>query len=859
VGLFHPTADQVHDGFTLAAYLNERGLGCALRRYWLGTPRGLGSSELVAAAGEVIFLSAGEENLEQVLALSRLLCRRRSVVLFGRQLADSDLRQEALDAGVDAVITGDARPVARDLLRAMARSGDEGLPARVPGLLRDGAAPVPREPPRHLEAFPPGDYSYEPTQVDLAIPLRQSLGFPFPATSLAERVWEAPLRGVAPERTLEIIRHHVEAHGARRFVFTDLAANAAGEDLLQVARGLSQQGPEVLWYGPLWPDPALDREALHLLRRSGCRGIWLQLWTGSAALARRLGLGVDPAAALTLCDDAAAEGIPVAARLQVGAPGETAEDRIATLAWLRLAAHDLWSLDELGPCVIRAGAPLRGDPDLVFPAQQPRSNWHDGGENNDSKRKVWLREARTVCAGADLRHPGQLGRQFAAMVEPSVRRRLDAAVDQALAGSARWVGRRLSMGGVLHGREAFAGPETLHLDLGGMAPEAARQVVTEAAAMGSRDLVLGRHGAEVDALTFEPLADLLALCRRSRLRVRLRTRLQGFEAESALPLMASFGALELTCACEDDLVQLAGPVTAVVQERTRLAELLPRVELTAWIGPDLPSPAAVAQAADAMGVDALVLRAVRDPDRLLDEEGRVIAGDEVEALAGLALEQEADGDSLLLERAGPSWPDGFQLVARDGGRPGARCTALKQAREVVHQPGHPGLRLARFDEETCQLCEHLRACPVSRLDYSVALRPLRVEGCAELVEDLKHPDMGFGLAGRTAERRPCLAGWDTARVTPGGDLHVCPSCSVEPVGNILEGSLAGVWYSRGLNEYRRMSVGASLALPYIDRNLCAMGCGRRGQDLELVERIRALSSEQLAALQGVGAGDRLGS
>ncbi len=257
-----------------------------------------------------------------------------------------------------------------------------------------------------------------------------------------------------------------------------------------------------------------------------------------------------------------------------------------------------------------------------------------------------------------------------------------------------------------------------------------------------------------------------------------------------------------------------------------------------------------------MGVDRLTLRSVRDAGELLDEAGRVTARDELEALIALTLSPSQDRDQLLLQRAGPCWPDGFRLEtgARDKLR--STCPAGKEATEVVSHAGIPGLHLACYGQASCQLCGNLRDCPVSRLDFTVPLQPLLLEGAGILHTDLEDSDLGLGRADRAAERRPCLAGWESAKSNSSGDLFICPSCGVEPVGNVLADTLAGIWYSRGLNEFRRMSVGASLALPYIDRNRCAMGCCRRGRDLGLVTRIRSLAKEQLTALEGVGAGDR---
>ncbi len=865
VGLFHAPADQIHDGFTLAAYLNSIGQGCALRRFWPGTPRGLALDELSGAASRLMLLSVGEENLAQVLRLVEPLSRRREVLLFGRQLHDPELRERALVEGVAGLVVGDPRPVCRGLTRRL-EAGDETVTgAPLAGLHRPGEEGAPLEPPRHLDSYPPGDYSHELAQVQMAVPLRSSLGFPFPAAPMAERLWEAPLRGISPERMAEIIAHHVQEHGARRFLFTDLAANAAGDDLLRLARLLDADGlgRRIRWFATVWPDPSLDRGALNLLRRAGCRGLRLLVWTGSAALARELKLGVDPEAALRICRDATLEGVDVRPMLQVGFPGEEEEHRQATHAWLARASEDLLAVDGLAQCELRSCSPMGRTDGVYFPAEEPARQWHDGGANNRPQRAVWVREARTVCGGLDLDHPGKASRQFSALSEPGVRRRLEGALSGELAASNEWRRRWLHLAGVLHGREAFCGPREIQLDLGpDMELDDALSVVEQAAAMGARVLALGHAGAAMgqDASRHPGLLDLLRRARELRLEVLLRTRLPDLDQPVLAAIRDGVQQVQITATTPGEVEALIerGVAQALAEWRVDRELRLPRLELHAAVCPALPRPAYLVETALELGVDRLVLGLDRSEQARLEPAAVAVAAEELDTLMTSALLVQEAPDALLLARTGKGWPAGFVLTGQEGDAPLAcSCPAGKSARRMVIPDALSGAALARYSEADCQLCEHLDACPVNRLDFSVTLSPLQVLGAASMARDLTQEDLGLGHAERTAERRPCLAGWESARITASGELFLCPVCGDDPVGNVLEEGLAGVWYSRGLNEFRRMSVGASLALPYIDRSICARGCGRQGQDQRLIDQIRALSRDQLASLESAGSGDRL--
>ena len=155
---------------------------------------------------------------------------------------------------------------------------------------------------------------------------------------------------------------------------------------------------------------------------------------------------------------------------------------------------------KLETCLIREGAPLRrssppapGDPPgsgLVFPAQDPDRCWHDGADNNESRRRTWRREAETWIdhlelwrAGSSEAYVGSLGRR--------VRQRLAADVLPAVSTSPQWCGRHLVLAGILSGREAFCGPDEAHLDLVGMRGDVALGLLEQLSQLGTRAVVMG--------------------------------------------------------------------------------------------------------------------------------------------------------------------------------------------------------------------------------------------------------------------------------------------------------------------------------------------------------------------------------
>ena len=203
------------------------------------------------------------------------------------------------------------------------------------------------------------------------------------------------------------------------------------------------------------------------------------------------------------------------------------------------------------------------------------------------------------------------------------------------------------------------------------------------------------------------------------------------------------------------------------------------------------------------------------------------------------------------------WPAGFSWERADGGAWTCGCPAGALTGDLFQHGSDPSGVLAAFDEACCQRCPMLPACPVHRQEFTVRLGLLLLEGVSGLRQDLCDADSGLGRAQATADVEPCLVGWTEARVDAGGELFICSECGSEPVGNVADSSLAAVWYSRELNEFRRMTLGASLALPYVDRRACGLRCSRMGDSLAIMAHLRQLPEAAREVLEAAGSGDRL--
>ena len=841
----------VHDGAALAGFLG----GCEVRSYRLAPvldPAAV-SDDLVTDGPRVLLFAAEADNLAPVLRVCRLLPPGTTRLLFGRAFDDPRARAVAA-AGADGVLVGEPYITARALTRRLGRGG--ALPARLPGLLRAGSPLTPREPLRDLDLLPSADYRGLPREVALQVALHASRGYPHPCLLSAERVWELPVRRRSVERVLEDLALHVADHGARQLCFTDQCLNTDTDWLLSLCRGVIESGLDVSWYGRIWADPRLGRAGVRLLRDSGCRGLEVDLFSGSSRLGQELATGADPAQVGALVRWCHAEGIAARVSLVVGAPGETDDDRTATLAWLDEHGGWLRALSGLEPCRLDEGAPLR---DAVhFAVADEPAGWHDGGENNASRRATWVRELTTFVDSRAIRRPNSAS-SFSRATAPEVLRRLEGRVERQQAADPRWRRAHLLEAGLLHGREAFCGPRSLELD-SDLEPGAARELISQAAALGTRTLVLGR--ADGDVVAAPGLGAILEQVAELDLSVALHTGLTGVESADALRAVGDrIQRLEIELDSDDIPGWRSAmrwlPVLAArrVERRLRWPRLALRLRLRAGGA----APGALLDGALAAGVDRLWVEPERGEEQRMDAQERGAARDALLALLSRAVidppfdpaTRPVDGrDAPLVPGSG--WPAGFQLEA-------ARVVCPAGVEAVAQRPAlrDRGARYAGFDRRHCLRCDLLADCPVDRVDFNVRLGLALLLNPARSLADLAQPDGGLGERSHWIETHPCFVGWDAARIDSAGLLYVCPECGSDPVGSALQEGLAGLWYSRALNEFRHMASTAARAVPFVTRARCGARCRRISRASALRERLRSLGPVRRQALERLGAADRL--
>ncbi|MBW2536869.1 MAG: hypothetical protein JRI55_35610, partial [Deltaproteobacteria bacterium] len=254
------------DGAALGGYLECPVWACHLDS---GADPSRLAAELAGRGTGLVLAVVEEHSLVGVLRVIRLLPPGITRLLVGRALSDPRLQRLVKPGEAEGIVVGEPFLTTRAVVRALV--GADTIDGEVPGLLRPGGALTPRGPVGNLDGIPAGRYADLPREVALQVPLRPSRGYPHACLFSAERVWEAPVRRRSITRVLQDLRLHVEQDGATHFRFTDLCLNTSSTWMLELCRGIVDTHLALRWSGRVWADPRLDRAAVRLMRRSGCR------------------------------------------------------------------------------------------------------------------------------------------------------------------------------------------------------------------------------------------------------------------------------------------------------------------------------------------------------------------------------------------------------------------------------------------------------------------------------------------------------------------------------------------------------------------------------------------------------------
>ncbi len=267
-------------------------------------------------------------------ALARGLGHPRLVVLGVHGTVQPAEVLEATNAW--ALARGEPELAAAALAGGQARQDTPGAAWLEDGGLALGPDPQPVDlaglPLPAFDLAPPHLYEYEVLGGDFAL-LEASRGCPFACRFCLKAMYGPGMR----YKDLERVEQEVGAIarlGARHFYFMDLEFTANRSRALELCARLADMDHGLAWCCQTRVD-TVDPEVLAALAQAGCRLVHYGVESGSPAVLERLGKKITPDQVRIAVAQTREAGMQAACFFMLGFPGETDQDRAATLELAR--------------------------------------------------------------------------------------------------------------------------------------------------------------------------------------------------------------------------------------------------------------------------------------------------------------------------------------------------------------------------------------------------------------------------------------------------------------------------------------------------------------------------------------------
>lgn len=261
---------------------------------------------------------------------------RDRLVVMGAHVSER-LQATLTASGAAAAIVHEPEPVIREVCR-------QGLQAGLPGLamLQDGQVHQgPPAPLLDLESAPfpafhrlPMDRYYYEIMGDRFALLESSRGCPYRCTFCYLGMYGTKFRQKSVERFFEEVRWAVEVQGRRNLYFMDLEFALNRRFVVGLCDAILRHGLRFAWCCQTRVTD-VDDELVALMRRAGCRVIHFGVESGSDRVLKQTGKKITTSDAITAIETTKRHGVDSVVFMNVGFPGETADEMRETRDFAR--------------------------------------------------------------------------------------------------------------------------------------------------------------------------------------------------------------------------------------------------------------------------------------------------------------------------------------------------------------------------------------------------------------------------------------------------------------------------------------------------------------------------------------------
>ena len=387
-----------------------------LRQWWKGRPHGRvlrETAKLLAAKPDVLLLSAYLRHYHTVREIGRMAARHGVPMLLGGPVFNHAGTSGAWRSlpGLTAIVGAESDMMITALTATAIRGGDL---LQFPGVtLPDGRRSAPAPPLRKLDETPVPDFSDFPwDRYRLKVlPIMTGRGCQWARCTFCSDVVSANGRQFRT-RSVESVMHEVrelsQRHQTHNFVFLDLKLNSNPDMLRGITELIQHNAPGAQWIGTVHVDTRADnglsRRALRAAAAAGMRRVSFGLESGSQGLLDLMDKGCSVEANAEFIRNAHEAGISVRCTMFKGYPGETAEDLMATAAFLEAHLHRIDRI-RFNEFSIPEGTPiyhtLRAQPEALPQLRVTRADYRHAQlrhVNSETQGRAYRRALKRVLA-----------------------------------------------------------------------------------------------------------------------------------------------------------------------------------------------------------------------------------------------------------------------------------------------------------------------------------------------------------------------------------------------------------------------------------------------------------------------------
>jgi radical SAM superfamily enzyme YgiQ (UPF0313 family) len=256
---------------------------------------------------------------------------RERLIMMGAHVSERP-EVSLVHTGAAAAVVHEPEVTVLDVCRNGLYDGQAGIARLGDGSLRRGPAAAPLD----LDAAPfpayhqlPMDRYFYELMGDRFALLEASRGCPYRCSFCYLGMYGPRFRQKSVERFVDEVQWAVDRHGCRNLYFMDLEFALNRRFVLGVCEAIASRGIRVSWCCQTRVTD-VDDEVLRAMKRAGCRLIHFGVESGSERILRSTGKNITTDDAIRAIGLTRRHGIASAVFMNVGFPGETADEMRAT-------------------------------------------------------------------------------------------------------------------------------------------------------------------------------------------------------------------------------------------------------------------------------------------------------------------------------------------------------------------------------------------------------------------------------------------------------------------------------------------------------------------------------------------------